>query len=215
MTVAAVRLLIHKILSQYLVINPTDSNLVKEMKEVLKAHLTAEYSKCESSLLLNKACFLDPRFKSLSYLEEEEKQAVIKAIELEAMNMVPTDMQEKTAEPSAKKTKSDEIGIMTLIGDMVELSDNMDMPGDDFQMELQKYSSLEQIKDDPLEWWKYNETKFPVLSKLAKQYLAIPGLCEPPKRAFDSEDCGSFKNRRLWLHQEEMDIRLFLAENLK
>ena len=87
-TVAAVRLLIHKILSQYLVINPTDSNLVKEMKEVLKAHLTAEYSKCESSLLLNKVCFLDPRFKSLSYHEEEEKQAVIKAIELEAMNMM-------------------------------------------------------------------------------------------------------------------------------
>ncbi|KAF9317676.1 hypothetical protein BG006_003316, partial [Podila minutissima] len=27
---------------------------------------------------------------------------------------------------------------------------------------------------DPLEWWRHNKTKFPVMAKIAQKYLAIP-----------------------------------------
>lgn len=30
--------------------------------------------------------------------------------------------------------------------------------------------------DDPLQWWKHHHAQFPVLSKVAQDYLAIPGL---------------------------------------
>ena len=35
--------------------------------------------------------------------------------------------------------------------------------------------------DDPLTWWKCHETSFPIISKLARKYLAIPASTAPRK----------------------------------
>jgi hypothetical protein len=41
-------------------------------------------------------------------------------------------------------------------------------------------------KDDPLLWWKLNSSRFPHLSKAAKEYLVIPGTSAPSERAFSA-----------------------------
>jgi hypothetical protein len=46
------------------------------MKKVLRDDINSQYTKQDIQLLLNKASFLDPRFKSLKYLSLEEQQAV-------------------------------------------------------------------------------------------------------------------------------------------
>lgn len=49
-------------------------------------------------LLLNKACFLDPRFKSLSFLSEQEKEVVFFDIEKEAQDLRQLEDQAKASE---------------------------------------------------------------------------------------------------------------------
>ena len=72
-TLSAVRSLIYKLLNKYLEITPEDSRIKKEIKKAVKTDLENRYNDPQVEELLNKACFLDPRFKSLSFLTEEEK----------------------------------------------------------------------------------------------------------------------------------------------
>ena len=60
-----------KLLSVYLIEKPSDSSFIKQIKQVVKSDLEDRYSDSHLMMLLNKACFLDPRFKSLSFLSEK------------------------------------------------------------------------------------------------------------------------------------------------
>lgn len=39
---------------------------------------------------------------------------------------------------------------------------------------------------DPLEWWKTNEKNYPRLSKMARDYLAIPSTSVPSEQCFST-----------------------------
>ena len=53
-----------------------DTHLVKEIKRVIRADLELRYQDEETQTLLRIATYLDPRFKSLSFLDEVEKLQV-------------------------------------------------------------------------------------------------------------------------------------------
>ena len=78
-TISAVRPFLYKLL--YISFNPTsnDMHLEKSIKESLKHHLSGRYSG-KTMDLLNKACFLDPRFRLLSFLTAKEKEVVIDSV---------------------------------------------------------------------------------------------------------------------------------------
>ena len=65
-TLSAVRPLLHILLSQHLVEKPSDAHLAKAMKKAFLTDLQGHYN--DAAALLNKACFLDPRFKALTFL---------------------------------------------------------------------------------------------------------------------------------------------------
>ena len=53
--------------------------------------------------------------------------------------------------------------------------------------ELAKYLALPQEHDtdlDVLAWWRLNKTQFPILSKMARQFLAAPATSAGPERLF-------------------------------
>jgi hypothetical protein len=54
--------------------------------------------------------------------------------------------------------------------------------------EITDYLTIPQIRfnDCPLEWWKMNEKRFPMLSILTKVYLCIPATSTPSERLFSS-----------------------------
>ena len=56
-----------------------DTHLEKSIRGSLKNNLSGRYSG-KTMDLLNKACFLDPRFRSLSFLTAEEKEVVIDGV---------------------------------------------------------------------------------------------------------------------------------------
>ena len=54
--------------------------------------------------------------------------------------------------------------------------------------ELALYLSAPYIdrKANPLNWWKLNKGQFPILSQLARDYLAIPAMSTPSKWLLDT-----------------------------
>lgn len=80
--------------------------------------------------MLNKATFLDPRFKSLLFLSESERSETIVDIELEMIDIyvaksaqqdtVRSDSRDTTQEPPAKKKK--EYRLLNLIDDVINPS---------------------------------------------------------------------------------------------
>jgi hAT family protein len=48
---------------------------------------------------------------------------------------------------------------------------------EDLMTELDRYLKTSRVKKvkDPLQWWKDNEASYPRLSRMARDYLVIPG----------------------------------------
>uniref|UniRef100_A0A1A8HG22 HAT C-terminal dimerisation domain-containing protein n=1 Tax=Nothobranchius korthausae TaxID=1143690 RepID=A0A1A8HG22_9TELE len=54
--------------------------------------------------------------------------------------------------------------------------------------EMDKYlkaSSLP-LSEDPLNWWRVHEVTFPLLARLSKRYLCIPGTSVSAERVFST-----------------------------
>ncbi|XP_069500442.1 E3 SUMO-protein ligase ZBED1-like isoform X2 [Ambystoma mexicanum] len=65
----------------------------------------------------------------------------------------------------------------------------------------------------PLDWWRSNEHRFPVVAKLARQYLAIPATAVLPQRVFSTTE-SPLEHRRAVLSPEHLDQILFLHQNV-
>ena len=122
-TLSGVRPLMYKLTVKHLVETLSDSRLIKQMKRVLLTDLQSRYTDLSVGEILHKACFLVPRFKSLSFLSEETKQSVMLAIEEEAIviaNLAATEEERNESgseEPAPKKEKSK---FMSLLEDVWE-----------------------------------------------------------------------------------------------
>ena len=71
-TISSVRPLLHKLLNSYLKTQAEDDEQEKMMKKAMRDKLSCRYTG-SILMMLNIAAFLDPRFRSLSYLSEEER----------------------------------------------------------------------------------------------------------------------------------------------
>ena len=70
-TISVIRPVIHKLLEVYFKSKSGDSRLETTMKEAMHSNFQQRY-RGSTLMLLNKAAFLDPRFKSLPFLSDED-----------------------------------------------------------------------------------------------------------------------------------------------
>jgi len=82
-TILYVHPLLHKLLITYLISVESDTHVEKALKRVMLNNLSDRYTGGTLELL-NKASFLDPHFKSLLFLSEEERRATQSSILEEA-----------------------------------------------------------------------------------------------------------------------------------
>lgn len=65
----------------------------------------------------------------------------------------------------------------------------------------------------PLQWWRENAQRYPLLSTLAKSYLSVPATSVPSERVFSC--AGDIVNaQRSQLLPQNVDMLIFLKKNL-
>ena len=214
-TISTLRPILHKLLNAHFVHDANDSQLTKSMKRVLSGDLSERYTN-DKLQLLTKACFLDPRFKSLKFLSEASRTEVICDLKLDINLIHPVDSSRVSLEPLPKKSNS-EHKLMDFIGEMAGSSKKMESClslEEQLDTEISRYKGEEHTDKSPLLWWSSFKGRYPLLTQLAKHYLAIPATSVSCERVF-SEAGHVVNKKRSCLLPSNVNMLVFLVENLK
>jgi hAT family C-terminal dimerisation region len=155
------------------------------------------------------ATFLDPRFKHFNWTTKgnlTEAQCLVKILyeKLKIDLNIPDDDIEGILD-SDKDHMADDHFFHELEGVPTQAEE---------EDEVAYYIKLEaiKVKDDPLEWWLKNRSRFPVLAQLARKYLAIPSTSVPSERLF-SDASNHISAKRTRLSPDLVNKMLFLKRN--
>uniref|UniRef100_A0A673J6Y6 BED-type domain-containing protein n=1 Tax=Sinocyclocheilus rhinocerous TaxID=307959 RepID=A0A673J6Y6_9TELE len=183
-----------------------DSPVTREIKQAVNTDLTKRYNSEQEKNTLHLASALDPRFKRLPFLTEEDRKEIFRRVTAEAaalevcvycyifsasllQNVLGQTFTHTDAQPQSADTRAEE--------------------------EVTKYCSVPPISlsEDPLSWWGENAAIFPLLSRLAKLYMCIPGTSVSAERVFST--AGDIVTaQRSTITPERVDQLLFLHKNL-
>ena len=219
-TISMVRPLLHKLLNNILKNSDSDSRLTKMMKLKMKENLHDRYTGPVLDLL-NKAAFLDPRFKSLTFVSDSEKDRTVDQITVEASTCC---ISANEADFSAKSAFRGERKLLHILEDVVQPhveqeGDSVTDDCDKARREVARYTGDEDLGDTwtdhgPLEWWGRSCNRYPRLAQLASKYLAVPATSVPAEQAFSM--AGNIVNiRKSCLLPDTVNMLVFLASNLQ
>lgn len=163
------------------------------------------------------ASALDPRHKSLSFLDFDVKEAVrhnlaAKFHSLPETNEYHQDGAERDSDGPAEdsvlqvKRKKKDVGLKSFFGEDYGESTTRD--------ELERYTMEPCIplNEDPLVWWEEKAKQYPKLTRLARRYLCVPATSVPAERVFSA--AGLIVNRlRSRLSPEHVDMLISLNKN--
>ncbi|XP_019399036.1 PREDICTED: zinc finger BED domain-containing protein 4 [Crocodylus porosus] len=164
------------------------------------------------------ATLLDPRYKASLFTEEEAEQYKQDLIrELEIMSSTSEDEKPVSngcdiGSPSANSYGED--SLWSLMGDMKKAKDLREKVKLPEEMVL-SYLEEEVLEHncDPLTYWNFKRSSWPVLSKLAVRFLGCPPSIVPSERLFNtSNENNSFSQSRLMI--EHFEKLIFLKVNL-
>ncbi|XP_012984759.2 zinc finger BED domain-containing protein 4 [Melopsittacus undulatus] len=164
------------------------------------------------------ATLLDPRYKTSLFTEEEAEQYKQDLIrELEIMSSTSDDDKPvsngcNSGSPSTNSYGED--NLWSLMGDMKKTKDPKERAKLPEEMVL-SYLEEEVLEHncDPLTYWNFKKSSWPVLSKLAVRFLGCPPSIVPSERLFStSNESNNFSQSRLMI--EHFEKLIFLKVNL-
>lgn len=98
-----------------------------------------------------------------------------------------TEAGDTNEQPAAKRSKGED-KLMHFKKDISE-TNNTEIPAaieDQFNLELIRYEGEQPISSSPIDWWVENQSRYPLLSQLARRYLSIPATSVPCERVFST-----------------------------
>lgn len=131
----------------------------------------------ESSLI---SAILDPRYKATTFTNEKEKEQSIQLLYNLYEAYKPDHM-------ISKKTSSDSFELssrnffLNIINPNFNLYSNSNL---NFEEVEHYFNTPTDIKLDPLLWWKSHQSEYPILSKIACDYLVIQATSVASEQAF-------------------------------
>ena len=196
----------------------TQERQSKNLACILSAQLLHCFASIESAYVTAVATLLDPRFKKIPFSNTSAVEQSIRRLTVEMKDLEPqtietnsTDLFEPREGPSSKETHSLWESFDKKI---MEASSRRTSTTDAF-IEVRRYFEEINIdrKEDPLTWWKVNQSRFPKLQMIAKKYLCIPGSSVPSERLF-SKAGELVSEKRNRIKPKNIDMMLFLNNNL-
>ncbi|XP_008189493.1 zinc finger BED domain-containing protein 1-like [Acyrthosiphon pisum] len=225
-TTASIAHRLIKSLLNTLKVSEIDTHFLTTVKKLILDDL--KYRREMMGLILAKSSALDPRFRELKFLSEEEKVTVWKQLENELKELITDPEIENEEELISESILENEEHFETHSPPRKKLRslmiDSDDDDEDDYSItqsptmkQLEEYKNLK-IKvpydQDPLNWWKENESKYSAVSLLAKKYLSIVATSVPCERLF-SEAGTIISKKRNRLSPERLNQLLFLNSYFK
>lgn len=150
---------------------------------------------------------LDPRFRKLKFLSSEDSFKVQVKVQMKAVEMEqlpPPCVQHHTA-PDSTPPAPQKVPV-SLIDSLLDSDTSSEEEAKEgeaeelsrkIRQEVLTYFGEKPIPkgENPLEWWKLNEVKYPYLSRLTKSYLCIPSTSTPAERLFSAAGNIASKKR--------------------
>lgn len=182
---------------------------------------------------LNVATILDPRFKQVPYLSDEDRYTLYNKISVKAASLplrapvpvkvkmevnitpgtpalpeLPVKQEPSTSTPSSL--------LEDILGEVfVTKVEPAKSPMEQSAIEIADYRALRQIqlKDNPLDWWKMHEFQFPMLARMAKVMLCVTATSVPSERVFSTAG-DIITHERSTLKPKNVDMLIFLKKNM-
>ncbi|KAG9268298.1 zinc finger BED domain-containing protein 1-like [Astyanax mexicanus] len=198
-----------------------DTELTRNLKKKMTAVLEEKYSAPATQGLLAKASFVDPRHKhgNSDDIKDEMLEEMLAVPEegRDDRDVMQTSMTEDEEgagglAPPSKKKKS----LADLLGKRQEQTRPLIPKRIRAETELARYLQ-EEILDahtDPLAWWRDNQARFPLLSKIARKYMTVCATSTPSERVFSA--AGNIVTPfRSSLKPDKVNMLVCLAKNIK
>lgn len=159
------------------------------------------------------AVFLDPRFKSLKFMDHEERSSVIKMV-TKMISSTDDGNDESNAQKNAfganTSQSSNCLDSSKYLLEYMDVSDERNDKNEEIDtyinMKLSDVSSA-----NILEFWE-SRYDLPCLRQLAKDILSIPAAAVVSEKIF-SEEANLFVRRRLNMEIDNVDRMLYIHEN--
>ena len=143
------------------------------------------------------ALMLDPRYKTQILpngvdVETIKKILIDKYNNYKNMDNPENEINEDTSSSIGEKRKS--VGIMNLMLQKKQKTNNSQ------RNEIDEYLiiNVEPSNINPCEWWRDHKSQYPILTKIARDYICIPSTSVPSEQAFSkSGELISKKRNRL------------------
>ncbi|XP_011865113.1 PREDICTED: zinc finger BED domain-containing protein 1 isoform X2 [Vollenhovia emeryi] len=178
--------LLWQLKSSHLKAKEGDSDTARIFKKSLADMLEDRYSDESVKLLQQIATALDPRFKSMPYVTEEDKSVVstpIKQMLTELIQEESGDITLKIENEEVPSKKSKVSGMEFLLGSLCTTKSGMSAE-EKADLEIVQYQSepTAPLNCCPLQFWAKVSAKCPNLAKLVSRYHCVPACCAPPSR---------------------------------
>ena len=157
------------------------------------------------------ASLLDPRFKQCKFLCAQ-KQLELKVVLTDLVRKEKLIVQGcENRSPRQSPSNNPPTALDILLGDDQADSD------DDSDPVLNKADSYLQDRPlnrehSPLEWWKLNHHRFPLVAQVARKYLCVPATSTPAERVFSTAGL-TVTRLRSCLTPEYVNMLVFLNKN--
>jgi len=212
-TASAVKPVLDLLTTDLLLPAQEDTELTCRIKRKMTEVLEKKYSAPSTQKLLEKASFLDPRYKN-STPSEELRDAL-----LEEMMEIPEQddgaAQPRPSTPTGGGDKKRKLA--DLLGKKRNQTQSTPIPKRlRADTELTKYLQEEAMDShsDPLAWWRDNQSRYPLLAKIARKYMAICATSTASERVFSA--AGNIVTPlRASLKPDRVNMLVFLARNSK
>ncbi|XP_076591430.1 E3 SUMO-protein ligase ZBED1 [Chaetodon auriga] len=218
-TVSSIKPVLKLLTEDVLKPSDEDTTLTSDIKQKMCSVLEEKYRPAALQKTLAKACLLDPRYRGNSFDDdtEETKCALIEEIldtegggsGASASAAAQQESSAQTAVPPAAKKKT--------LGDLLKsrTTTSATIPKRvRANTELTRYLLEDPIDSnaDPLAWWRDNQGRFPLLSKIARKYMCICATSAPSERVFSA--AGNIVTPlRSSLKPHKVNMLVFLARN--
>ena len=184
-------------LKKKLQVHDDDPGYIARLKTAFLSDFSTRIAGMDALPVLQMAVALDPRYKKLTCLPREQRDAVWDVVSTRLEDFCIGDQQEgppgdqhtdsiddSESEPVAKKPK-----LTLLLNDSESDADDeeADVPHT-WTVELAHYREEDALPEteNPLTWWKLNSHRFSFLASFAKTVLCVPATSVPCERLFSS-----------------------------